>query len=429
MRSFFPPQDQVFWYLNKHDIVPLTDNITADVVVVGGGMAGLTAAQGFHEKGLKVVLLEKNYCGAGASGKSSGFITPDSEISLRHIMKEYGPEEGKKLWDFIVSGVERIRANIKKYNLACDYQEQDTLVIANTPKQFDSELVPEHEARKKAGYESALYRADMLDTLVGSRQYAGGINYGGTFGINAYLYCSGMRKVLREAGVHIFEDSPVIEVRDRFVKTPYGTVSAPHIIMCTDYATISLGKLTDKLYHVQTFLMLSAPLSDEQIKKIFPSKRCLVWDTEMVYRYYRVTGENRLMMGGGDLRYSYARTAKHDYTGMAEKNRAYCAQHFPDLQINFEYMWPGLIGISKDLLPIAGRDPETTSIYHVTAAAGLPFAAALGNYSAEHIVERNTQFDRYFSPKRSVPLGPIWNKVLGTPLTFAISNFLKVSSL
>ena len=238
-----------------------------------------------------------------------------------------------------------------------------------------------------------------------------------------------MRNVLRKSGVGIYEDTPVVEVQDRRVKTIRGSVSAEHIILCTDYATTALGKLTDRLYHAQTFLTLSAPLSDTQIKKIFPEKRCLVWDTEMVYRYYRMTGDNRLLMGAGNLLYTYARHAKHDYVGIVKKNLAYCAQHFPDLQINFEYMWPGLIGISKDLLPIAGRDPETTSIYHVTAAAGLPFAAALGNYSAEHIVERNTQFDRYFSPKRSVPLGPIWNKVLGTPLTFAVSNFLKVSSL
>ena len=178
MRSFFPPQDQVFWYLNKHDIVPLTNNITADVVVVGGGMAGLTAAQSFHEKGLKVVLLEKNYCGAGASGKSSGFITPDSEISLRHIMKEYGPEEGKKLWDFIVSGVERIRANIKNYNLECEYQEQDSLVVANTKKAFATHIQPEHEARRKEGYESTIYSSATVTHIVGSDLYAGAIRYG-----------------------------------------------------------------------------------------------------------------------------------------------------------------------------------------------------------------------------------------------------------
>ena len=73
--KLYLPQDQVFWYVNKRDIKPLTHDITTDVVVVGGGISGLTAAQSFGKKGCKVVLIEKNYCGSGASGKSSGFIT------------------------------------------------------------------------------------------------------------------------------------------------------------------------------------------------------------------------------------------------------------------------------------------------------------------------------------------------------------------
>jgi len=87
-----PPQDQVFWYLHEPDIKPLTHDIKTNVVVIGGGMAGLSAAQSFHAQGLKVVLIEKNYCGAGASGKSSGFITPDSELPLDFFNTKYGPE-------------------------------------------------------------------------------------------------------------------------------------------------------------------------------------------------------------------------------------------------------------------------------------------------------------------------------------------------
>src|SRR5579871_5886436 len=65
------PQDHVFWYLNNPiQAQPLTHDISTDVLVVGGGMAGITTAQAFHEKGYKVTLIEKTYCGAGASGKS-----------------------------------------------------------------------------------------------------------------------------------------------------------------------------------------------------------------------------------------------------------------------------------------------------------------------------------------------------------------------
>src|SRR5688572_25471257 len=139
------PQDQVFWYLNTTKAEPLLHDIKADIVVIGGGMTGLTTAQSFAQKGYSVVLVEKNYCGAGASGKSSGFITPDSELSFFELQRIFGEAIGKKLWELIGSGVQIISDNIKHYNLNCDYQEQDTLILANTPRAFTNDIKKEYD--------------------------------------------------------------------------------------------------------------------------------------------------------------------------------------------------------------------------------------------------------------------------------------------
>ena len=147
MKKILPLQDQVFWYVNTQAAPTLNTNISADVVVVGGGMAGLTAAQHFNEKGCSVVLLEKNFCGAGASGKSSGFITPGSELSLSNLMHAYGADGTKELWDFVVGGVTLIEKNIKTYALDCDYKKEDTLVVANSAHMFKKYITQEYESR------------------------------------------------------------------------------------------------------------------------------------------------------------------------------------------------------------------------------------------------------------------------------------------
>ena len=80
--------NQVYWY-NKKEIeyLPiLNDHKKAEVVVVGGGMAGLSVAQRLIREGKQVSLIEKDFCGSGASGKTSGFITPDSEIELSSLI-------------------------------------------------------------------------------------------------------------------------------------------------------------------------------------------------------------------------------------------------------------------------------------------------------------------------------------------------------
>lgn len=426
--SSFLPQDQVFWYLNKHKVQPLTENLTTDIVVIGGGMAGLSAAQSFQKKGFQVVLLEKNHCGSGASGKSSGFITPNSELSLHDLARLHGVPEAKRLWEFVTSGVKGIQNNITKFNFDCDYQIQDTLVVANTHRKFLSELVTEHAIREQLGYSSILYSSDQLHEILGSRRYKGGLKYSGSFGIHAYHYCLGMKKMLQERGVRIYEETPAIDIQEHMVKTPTAIIEAKHIIVCTDRYATSLDTLKNLVYHAQTFLTISTPLSDIQIKKIFPEKQCMIWDTDLIYHYYRLTGDNRLLLGGADILDTYANNEKHNNTRTIKKLARYFNEKFPEVNIQFEYVWPGLIGISKDLFPLAGHDAKMPSVYYITAATGLPWAAALGAHSAERIINNDTSFDHLFSPYRSFKVGPLAQSILGTRLTFALSNFLTSGS-
>src|SRR6266404_5575450 len=135
MKKTIYPQDQNFWYLQRPDVLSLNADKETEVVVLGGGMAGLTAAHAFAKKGRKVILLEAHYCGAGASGKSSGFIEPNGEISLSEFIGLYGAEGAQAIWGLIQKyGMEYIRNNIKQYQFNCDYTEQDSLEVASSEK-------------------------------------------------------------------------------------------------------------------------------------------------------------------------------------------------------------------------------------------------------------------------------------------------------
>jgi gamma-glutamylputrescine oxidase len=427
--SPFLPQDQAFWYITNRDVKPLQQDITTDVVIIGGGMAGLSAAQAFHSRGLSVVLLEKNYCGSGATGKSSGFITPDSELSLSELIKSYGQEEALKIWKFIERGTDIIRTNIEQYAIDCDYQKQDTLILANTERDFASDITVEYTCRQQLSYASTLYQPSDLSCILGSAQYKGGISYGNTFGIHAYQYCVGMREVLRKNGVQIYEETPVFDVQDHRVKTQYATVKAAHIIVCTDRYAHSLDTLYDKIFQVQTFIMLSAPLTLAQVKKIFPQDPYMVWDTDLVYNYFRLTGDNRLILGGSNLFNTYVNQETYNAHRIIKKLTNYFNKKFPGVDVQFEYMWPGLIGITKDIFPLAGPDQNMPSVYYAVGATGLPWASTLGAHSAEAVLDNNRSFENYLSPYRSFRLGRMTQRLLGTRLTFALSNFLSVGSI
>lgn len=428
MLKAISPQDQVFWYLGRTICEPLREDLKVDVVVVGGGMAGLSAAQSFHAKGLSVALLEKNYCGAGASGKSSGFITPDSEYSLSDLIKLYGADQAKEIWEFVSNGVTFIENNINNFSLDCDYQVQGTLIAANSDRDLNV-IEKEFNARVLLDYQSTIYNKAELDLVMPSGEYAGAISYGNTFGINAYKYCQEIKLKLKDLGVKIYEDIPVTEIGTNYVKTAFNKVQADYIIVCIDRFIPELQKLTYKIYHAQTFLMLSAPLEQTQVQNIFTQSKFMVWDTDLIYNYFRLTGDNRLMLGGASLLSTYASKEQHNNQSMFSKLDKYFKRKFAKVNVEFEYMWPGLIGITKDIIPIAGTDKDVPNVYYISGCAGLPWAAALGAYSAEYFVEKNTYFDSYFSPQRRFIIGPLIQNIIGTKLTFALSNFMSLGSL
>lgn len=422
------PYDQVLWSLNYKATRGLAHDISVDVVVIGGGIAGLSSAQYLHEKGYSVALIEQYYCGSGATGKSSGFITPDSELNLTDFARRFGHAETKKVWDFVTLGVEKIRENIKKYGIACNYEEEDTVVVANSPRRFKS-LAREHALRKELGYESFLYQKDEMAGLINSPGYYGGMRYGGTFGIDMYKYCQGMKEVLKAAGVQIYEETPALGIEKNYVMTPQAKITADKIVVCVDRFLPALRKLTDTIYNVQTFIMVSDALSDDGVKKLFPQKNLMVWDTDLIYQYYRMVEDNRFLIGGSTYLASFWGREQHNHHAAFRKLGNYVREKFPQLPLNFVYFWPGLIGVTKDLRAIAGFDADNPHVYYTCGTTGLPWGAALGWYSAQKIADKVDYMDAFFDPYRSFPIGRGIQYLFGKRFAFSLSMLIAKGKL
>ncbi len=415
---------EVYWYgaAGEPDHAPaISANASCDVVVVGGGMAGLTCAGELNDKGYRVILLERDFCGAGASGKSSGFITPDSELELSSLVEVYGTEVAHELWEFVTGGVRLIRDHIESFFINCDYQPQDSLFVAS--KSSDREDVrAEYDARKKFGYDSTIYSEKELPAVLGARGYTNGVRYTQTFGMNSYAYCQGMKKVLERAGVTIYEDSPVTEVLADGVRAKGQHVSARFVVLCMDRFTPELGLLQNEVYHIETFLAATAPLTDDEVRTVFPKERMMVWDSDLVYQYFRITGENRLLIGGSDISYTYRTKEQKRLRHITKEISSYAKNKFPFVKKDIEYLWPGMLGVTRDLLPITGEDPARPNVFYIAAATGLPWAAALGRHIAERISGVGSNIDKFFRADRKFILHPRLERLLGTKATYALSH-------
>jgi gamma-glutamylputrescine oxidase len=280
----------------------------------------------------------------------------------------------------------------------------------------------EHEARRAAGYAGTLFVDHDVARVLGTDRYISALRFGGTFSIDPYAYCQGLRAVLEANGVAIHEASPVTRLGADVVASPQGSVRAEHVVVCADRSIPALGALASEIYHVQTFLGISEPLSAAALRRVFPAGAVMTWDSALIYSYFRLAEGNRLLLGGGNLLHTYASRPPHSLEPFARHAREQFESAFPDVQVRIESAWSGMLGVSKDLLPILGADPRRASICYVGAATGLPWAAALGRYAAERILDGRRDFDAAFSPARRFFIGPRLQALLSTPATFALSH-------
>jgi gamma-glutamylputrescine oxidase len=392
-------------------VTPLDRDLSVDAAVVGGGMAGLTCAQFLRAAGLSVAILEKDYCGAGASGKSSGFITPASELELADLVAGFGMDRARELWAFVEGGLELIRSNIHAFGIDCDYQVQDSLFVA-TDVRGAHRAVVEHLARTRLGLPSAHYPKEDLPAVVGTTAFGGGVRYPGTFGIDSYRYCRGMRDVLEGKGVQVFEGTPVTELRAGTVAAAGHRVSAGHVVVCADRWIPDLSLLEEQIGQVQTFLAITRPLRDDQVRRVFPAGPAMVWNSHLAYDYFRLTGEQRLLVGGASLWHLYTLRERRDPQRNLSPIADFVRRIFPGLDVSWESAWPGMLGVSKDLLPVAGRTAEGAGLTCIGAATGLPWAAALGRHFGQLIASGGGDLYPEFSPDRSAVRPTLLNRLL-----------------
>lgn len=403
-------------------MTPLDRDLGVDAVVVGGGMAGLSSAQALSEAGLSVALLEKHFCGAGASGKSSGFITPASELELSELLETFGRERGAELWRLAAEGVERIRSNVRELGIACDYQVQDSLLLG-AGSRGARRAADEHRARTLLGYPSSYYPKGALASVVGSTAFAGGVRYPGTFGIDSYRYCRGLRDALVARGVLVFEGTPVSELLPGAVLAAGRRVSAGHVIVCADRNIPELAPLEDQIGQVQTFLAISMPLRDHEVRRVFPAEPLMAWDSKLTYSYFRLTGEQRLLVGGANLWQTYARRESQDPVRNLGPLSAFVTRAFPGLDVRWDHVWPGTLGVSKDFLPLAGSDAASPERTYIGACAGLPWAAALGCEVGRAISSGRAASFPEFSPYRS-SRGALLGRILPRRAALALAHGL-----
>ena len=406
---------------------PLTSDIKCDVAIVGAGFAGVAAAAQFLRKGLNVVLIDKNIIGGSSSGRSAGFITPDSELELHQLCRRYGNHAAREIWDAPLRGIETIVKNIDEHGIQCGLLKQDSLFLGLGKDGLEAAEAELH-CRQDVGFtDQKLYDAEQLKGVLGSEGYTAGIRYGGTYGINPLQCLQGFKDVLVENGMQVFESTAMKRLEDHTVYTHGGSVTADHIIIAVDKLEPHISPLSAEVFHAQTFLSVTEPLTDKERAILFPSgEQMQCWDSKLVYTYFRLTADNRLLLGGGSALTTFLKDA-YNNPGIIKRVIEDFYSHFPQLRrLAFIQFWPGQIDTTRDLLPTIVRPRDQPHLRFIFGCVGIPWATFTGSFAARNVLgdadDDYKKYFNYFSSERYFWLPSSLGKVIGKPMLFSLSN-------
>jgi gamma-glutamylputrescine oxidase len=417
---------------------PLTEHIKSDVVIVGGGFSGVSAAAEFLRKGLRVTLIEKNILGGSSSGRSAGFLTPDSELELHQLVRRYGAKAAAEIWAAPCRGIERLVSGIGRYGIECGLLRQDSLFLGLGARGVEA-VAAELECREEVGFsDQRSYDTNQLAGILGASGYSAGIRYSGTYGVNPLLCLQGFKNVLIEHGTRVYESTAMKGLTDHTVFTHAGSVTADQIIIAVDKLSNAISPLADEAFHAQTFLSVTEPLADRELTALFPSgEQMQCWDSKLVYSYFRLTGDNRLLLGGGTPITTYLKDA-YNNPRVIRRVIADFRSHFPQLRdLSFIQFWPGQIDMTRDLLPVIVRPPGHPYLCFILGCVGIPWATFCGSFAARNVLgeadEDYRKYFNYFSSQRYFTLPSSLASVIGKPMLFSLANswakFFQVDTL
>ena len=357
------------------------------------------------------------------SGRSGWFLTPDSELGLRQIEQQYGKTLAEKIRSYGSAGQRSIVHNIHTHDLHCDLRDQDSLLLGLW-KSWQKAVRAEYDDRLSFWLDAELIQQQDLRKHNSGRCYTAWLRYTDCYAINPMQYCQELKLHLMKQGVNFYEFSHVHKLEKHRATTNLWSINFKHAIVCPGKAESEIFPWYARhTYGIQNYIAISEPLSQSQVTSMMPWGECMCRDTQLVFSYYRLTGDRRIVLWGGTPFSSFQpRDIFHHYT--IQNVIRWFKKTFPTLSdVEFPQYRSGRIQASKDLIPLIGRHQEFANHVRVQGAVGLPRAAACGSFATQLLHdEADHELQRLFSYDRKFLIPFSTKNMIAKAIVFGISN-------
>jgi len=403
---------------------PLKGTHKADIVIIGGGFTGLSAAYNLNKRfpDRKIVLLEGACCGYGASGRNGGFC--DAAVpGFSDYVKKEGPEKGRKAFDATLFGINQIKELGIEHGVDCEFEETGRIEAAVSDEQANA-LDHELEKYRSLGLEATLLQGKDLQAEIKSPRYVAGLKspYGGH--LNPVKLARGMKTVVEKAGVEVREQTVANRVtpgKTIRVETEMGEISAPTLVLGLNGYSHKLGFFNNRVLPLCSYVVATEPLSQTQWEAIGWQNRQGIADTRLIFDYQRPTKDGRIVIGGGDYPYyaNDALSSGNNKTVIKALTDSLFTT-FPQLKgLGISHAWGGTMGFTLDFTPSVGMLGDNNNIYYGVAynGEGVAFGQTAGRIITDLMAGESTPLTDLFVVNHKIPYaGPVSTRILAMNL-------------
>ena len=388
---------------------PLQGSVTADVVVLGAGIAGCSTALHLAQRGYRVVVLEARFVGYGASGRSGGQTIFGLAAGQQTLAAQVGKDDAKRLFDLSVEALDLTQSLIREHAIDCDYHPNH-IHAAIKARHVDELEQWAHELHHDYGYESPrmLDRAALAAHL-NSERYLAGLIDPRSGHLHPLKFTQGVARAAEAAGAVIHANSEVLRYENGAqvrVHTAQGVVTAQHLVLCGNaYIGQVAPRLARRILGVGTYIIATEPLGEERVRALLPSNAAVA-DINWILDYFRRSDDHRLLFGG---RVSYSSVQP---LHLAESMRKRMVRVFPSLaDAKVAYAWGGYLDITMSRAPDFGRLAPNVFYLQGFSGHGVTLTGLAGKLVAEAVAGTAERFDVFTRiPHRDFPGGPVFRR-------------------
>ncbi len=369
---------------------PLEGHTKADVCVVGAGYTGLSAALHLALAVRRVVVLEAQRIGFGASGRNGGQLGSGQRMDQNALEAQVGQIRAKALWSLGEDAKALVKGLIAEHEIDCHLKPGVAWTGSSNKEVAELHKYAEH-LRQSYGYDQIeTLDADASNALCPSPDYNGAILDWGAGHLHPLAYAFGLARAARKAGVIFHEMSRVTQLErgvPSTLRTETGSVSAEHVVLaCNGYLSGLAPEVTRRVMPINNFIVATEPLG-ERTKEVL-TRDIAIADSRFVVNYFRLSHDGRLLFGGGE---SYGYRFPADIAAVVRKPMNIVFPHLHDVKI--DYSWGGTLAITLKRFPYLARLAPNILTASGYSGHGVGTATHAGQLMAQAIEGQDNGFN------------------------------------